>query len=215
MAVKRALLMTAVVSLCLAGASSQASASTIVTDGNFNDPTGGSGFTTYSAGQSFNAWSVTGGGVDLIGGYWQAPTSGGGSVDLDGNAPGGISQSITAPAGNYVLSFYLSGNPDGSPATKTVDVSIAGFDKTFTYTIGSNTHSDMMYQLETLDFALSGATTLTFTSADTGTPYGPVIGDVSISAVPEPATWAMMVLGFVGVGFMAYRRRSKPDFRFA
>jgi PEP-CTERM motif len=25
--------------------------------------------------------------------------------------------------------------------------------------------------------------------------------------VPEPATWAMMVLGFAGVGFMAYRRK--------
>jgi hypothetical protein len=29
-------------------------------------------------------------------------------------------------------------------------------------------------------------------------------------AVPEPATWAMMMLGFAGVGFMAYRRRTKP-----
>jgi hypothetical protein len=32
-----------------------------------------------------------------------------------------------------------------------------------------------------------------------------------ISAVPEPSTWAMMILGFAGVGFMAYRRKSKPD----
>jgi hypothetical protein len=30
------------------------------------------------------------------------------------------------------------------------------------------------------------------------------------SAVPEPATWAMLLLGFAGVGFMAYRRKSKP-----
>jgi hypothetical protein len=29
----------------------------------------------------------------------------------------------------------------------------------------------------------------------------------SIAAVPEPSTWAMMILGFAGVGFMAYRRR--------
>jgi probable HAF family extracellular repeat protein len=27
-------------------------------------------------------------------------------------------------------------------------------------------------------------------------------------AVPEPSTWAMMILGFFGIGFMAYRRRS-------
>ena len=26
--------------------------------------------------------------------------------------------------------------------------------------------------------------------------------------VPEPSTWAMMILGFFGVGFVAYRRRS-------
>ena len=29
------------------------------------------------------------------------------------------------------------------------------------------------------------------------------------AAVPEPSTWAMMILGFAGVGFMAYRRRTK------
>jgi hypothetical protein len=28
------------------------------------------------------------------------------------------------------------------------------------------------------------------------------------AAVPEPSTWAMMILGFAGVGFMAYRRRN-------
>jgi hypothetical protein len=39
--------------------------------------------------------------------------------------------------------------------------------------------------------------------------------DDSVSAVPEPSTWAMMVLGFVGVGFMAYRRRGQPSFRLA
>jgi hypothetical protein len=27
------------------------------------------------------------------------------------------------------------------------------------------------------------------------------------SSVPEPSTWAMMTLGFFGVGFMAYRRK--------
>jgi len=30
------------------------------------------------------------------------------------------------------------------------------------------------------------------------------------TAVPEPSTWAMMILGFAGVGFLAYRRKSKP-----
>jgi PEP-CTERM motif len=30
-----------------------------------------------------------------------------------------------------------------------------------------------------------------------------------ISAVPEPSTWAMMILGFAGVSFLAYRRRNQ------
>lgn len=29
------------------------------------------------------------------------------------------------------------------------------------------------------------------------------------AAVPEPSTWAMMLLGFIGLGFMAYRRKDK------
>lgn len=33
--------------------------------------------------------------------------------------------------------------------------------------------------------------------------------------VPEPSTWAMMILGFFGVGFMAYRRQNKPGVRIA
>ena len=28
-----------------------------------------------------------------------------------------------------------------------------------------------------------------------------------VAAVPEPSTWAMMILGFCGLGFMAYRRK--------
>ena len=34
---------------------------------------------------------------------------------------------------------------------------------------------------------------------------------VQVDAVPEPSTWAMMILGFAGIGFFAYRRRSKPS----
>jgi hypothetical protein len=33
---------------------------------------------------------------------------------------------------------------------------------------------------------------------------------INVGAVPEPSTWAMMILGFAGVGFMAYRRKSRP-----
>jgi hypothetical protein len=37
----------------------------------------------------------------------------------------------------------------------------------------------------------------------------------AVGAVPEPSTWAMMILGFFGVGFMAYRRKSQGSLRLA
>jgi len=38
--------------------------------------------------------------------------------------------------------------------------------------------------------------------------------DPLVAAIPEPSTWAMMILGFAGVGFMAYRKK-KSDLALA
>ncbi len=50
---------------------------------------------------------------------------------------------------------------------------------------------------------------------DTPTPLHASRGPIELTlspvvAVPEPSTWAMMLLGFAGIGFVAYRRKSKP-----
>jgi hypothetical protein len=42
-----------------------------------------------------------------------------------------------------------------------------------------------------------------------GTSADFVLNGSVVSAVPEPSTWAMMILGFCGLGFMAYRRKDK------
>ena len=39
--------------------------------------------------------------------------------------------------------------------------------------------------------------------------YDDLVVRFTVSAVPEPATWAMMLLGFAGIGFLAYRRKPK------
>jgi hypothetical protein len=58
----------------------------------------------------------------------------------------------------------------------------------------------------------NGALTLTATYAGgLGAANGEAFLNESVTGgVPEPSTWAMMLLGFAGIGFMAYRRNSKP-----
>lgn len=43
-------------------------------------------------------------------------------------------------------------------------------------------------------------------------PSGFGVGTFTISAVPEPSTWAMMLLGFAGLGFAFRRSRRKVSF---
>src|SRR5258708_17402794 len=50
-----------------------------------------------------------------------------------------------------------------------------------------------------------------FAGINTSNDLAPISATFAVtSAVPEPSTWAMMILGFAGIGFVAYRRKSKP-----
>jgi hypothetical protein len=52
---------------------------------------------------------------------------------------------------------------------------------------------------------------LTVYDGTTNQPLAFVSEQVDVGAVPEPSTWAMMMLGFCGVGFMAYRRKQQSQ----
>jgi choice-of-anchor C domain-containing protein len=212
----------AVAGLSIAGV---ASAGNLVGDGQFDTPLGSPPFQTVNSGDSLGGWSVGGGSVDFISTYWEPPPGGGGSVDLDGNSPGSISQNINTVVGQgYELSFYLSGNPDGGFQTTTGTVSVGpvggpilpGSVDSFSFATPATSpfpqdKNHMDYVLETFFFTAGSSTDLVFTGTNGGD-FGPVIGDVSITAVPEPASWALMILGVaLAGGALRYGRQLRPE----
>lgn len=47
-----------------------------------------------------------------------------------------------------------------------------------------------------------------------GTPEARIFGELA-AAAPEPSTWAMLILGFAGIGFMIHRQKSRAAFNAA
>jgi hypothetical protein len=123
-----------------------------------------------------------------------------------------VSQTIDTIFGQqYTVSFWLAGNPDGGDSAKLTVTSVAGSVPgldIFTVTPGVNTRENMGWQQFNYTFTAFGAqSVLTFASGENNA-FGPALDDVSITAVPEPSTWAFMVLGFGAVGYSLRRRKS-------
>lgn len=199
--------------LLLSGAGT-ASAATIV-NGSFENASvnPGGGFNTLGLGSTaIDGWEVTQGSIDYIGGYWQAQ-DGGRSVDLAGNAIGEITQTLTDTVIGqlYEVSFWVSKNPDlpGNPL-RTGTISFGNQSRQFSYGLPNN-RTNMNWVRDTFRFVAAGTSTdLSFAAdATAGCCFGPALDNISIAAVPEPASWAMMIGGFALVGgALRSRRRS-------
>jgi PEP-CTERM motif len=124
-----------------------------------------------------------------------------GTVTGPGLSPTTVISGLEAPGSNPLFAGIDNKfDPAGAPF-----VSNGGIDFTagaFAYNLYSTGSGPFAYFLSTEN--------------PDGTFYNP--GDpgvISVAAVPEPSTWAMMILGFAGIGFMAYRRKGRAAFRFA
>ena len=60
------------------------------------------------------------------------------------------------------------------------------------------------------EYTTTGATVNAALISGLVRPFGITIA-AGTPAIPEPSTWAMMLLGFAGVGFAAYRQRSPEN----
>jgi len=137
-----------------------------------------------------------------------------------------ISNSANGSPGNQTITFETTFTVSGGPQTIT---GLWGADNggaillnnvsTGNFLDSTGDPTSNFTQLHEFTFvANDGLNTLDFQIVDTGQPLAfrfEVSSPVTISAVPEPSTWAMMIFGFFGVGLMAYRRKSDHQLRFA
>ena len=84
----------------------------------------------------------------------------------------------------YISDFTYLGNP--------YELSIQG---------GSLSIVPIVNGFPTFQHLVNGSLNFSLTNEQAFTP--------TVAAVPEPSTWAMMMLGFAGLGFMTYRRKQK------
>jgi hypothetical protein len=152
-------------------------------------------------------WTVTGGGtVDTIGpGLYDVFPGNGHYIDLDGSngATGLFSKALTATAGmTYTATFQLAGNHRGY-ADDTVAVNFGSASGSYTL---SSADAFGTYSLS-FTAASSGPFSLSFKNS--GADYvGVLLDNVSVAAVPEPATYGMLLAGLGLVGAAARRRRN-------
>ncbi len=147
--------------------------------------------------------------------------SGAGFVDLTGigdTVPHGyLSQTIATIIGQqYTFSIYET--QDFSTAYTGIRTYANDVEFALSGTPGfwlSSSGPTAVYGLLTGTFiAASTSTTIGIGSIEFGSQVFMIgLDDASVTgpavgAVPEPSTWAMMILGFAGVGFITYRRRN-------
>ena len=155
-------------------------------------------------------------------------------VDLDGTTgPGALtSKTINYAAGQKLtISFDLSGNQRdlgndvfnftsyfGTPTDITGFMCTTGFDPLQCGTGSFFGLSSLGFYAETINGATAFKTySLMFTPVNAGSMnlyfgttsadnVGPILDNVLVSQVPEPASWAMLITGFGMIGFASRRR---------
>lgn len=189
----------------------------IVTNGDFDDfgTAGGGLFETIAAPNSTTiaGWTVSGGSIDWIHGYW--PGSSGllsdYSIDLSGLAQGTIQQVITGLVFNqwYNLTFDVATNfdrPPPQPLQFTLGSETGVVAATTDPRVAWTSHSFVFQWLG------AGSDTLSFTASIPANGYccfGPALDNVELSAVPLPAALPLFAAGLGVMGYVSSRRRRK------
>lgn len=185
-----------------------AQATQFVVNGDFSNPNVDGGYTMSS---SVPGWHnlVDGGLVEVGSSYiYGLPSinSTGQSAEINANTFGDVVQTISGlTVGNYYSLSYEYGGRNGG-GTQSMKTSFGG------NILGGDTGSTGVWTSDAYTvLATATSEVLEFKADHTdGTPsYGNEVTNVSlIGAVPEPTSWAMMLVGMAAIGFAARRRRN-------
>lgn len=205
----------------LALVSTPASAVELIVNGGFEDPTVTHPCCTTVPPDPLPGWIVTPN-VNVVNGTF-ASTAGNLAeegvqyLDLVGQGgTGSISQSFVTVAGQtYALSFIYSHNLFSGTPSASASFSVDGLVGGILHSTGST--SDLDWLTYSGSFVADDASaTLNFTNLTGGINEGVFLDAVSVQAVPEPATWAMMLLGFGAIGgALRVSRRNQRGVAFA
>lgn len=216
------LLCTVVTCVALAAGTASAGAAQLLINGGFEDSSSNlttpTGWTNIGPANGIVAYAQVGNTVGNPEGL-NFYTIGGVATNGISALGWGISQSVATIIGNtYRLTVGLSAE-NGPGLSDVLNVQIGSQSNLVTLTNdGASSFFERPLVYSTFDYvATSSSTTISFTlfsSTDFGN-NDPIIDGAlfeqiaAAPAVPEPSTWAMMFLGFAGLGFMAYRRSRK------
>ena len=144
-----------------------------------------------------------------LGGFNPVAANGVQYLELNTDRPTSISQSIaTTAGGTYALSFAYSGRPD-TPGGANSLMNVYWGSTLLTPTALSGNTGGTWQSFSQNVTALGASTLLRFESVGpvSAPTYGSYLDNVSVTAaVPEPETYAMMLLGLGLLGFVARRK---------
>ena len=161
---------------------------------------------------SYEGWTASAGpGIEVqYGNVAGQAYSGTHLVELDSNANSAMSRIIDA--GSYVLTFQYSDRPNVAASSNGIDVLLNGL--SILSVTGGNGAGGTVWKPKSVSFVAGAGDTLTFAALGTSDSLGGYLDDINLSAVPEPESWAMMLLG-LGVVGTAVRRSRKVTTQFA